>query len=50
MAISKNNQNYLGRGFMKTKNSRIDYVAFQTAESNAFAIINNRLFDLNFGK
>ncbi|PQJ76612.1 hypothetical protein [Polaribacter glomeratus] len=48
--VSRNHPDYLGQGFIKTKNNRIDYVAFQTAENAAYAIINTRLFDLNFGK
>lgn len=48
--ISRNHPDYLGQGFIKTKNNRIDYLAFQTAENNSYAIINTRLFDLNFGK
>lgn len=50
IAISRNHPDYLGQGFVKTKKNRIDYVAFQTAENSSFAIINTRLFDLNFGK
>lgn len=48
--ISRNHPDYLGQGFIKTKNNRIDYLAFQTAENNSYAIINTRLFDLSFGK
>tara|TARA_R110001592_G_scaffold76099_4_gene229969 strand:- start:839 stop:1588 length:750 start_codon:yes stop_codon:yes gene_type:complete len=48
--VSRNHPDYLGQGFIQTKNNRIDYVAFQTAENAAYAIINTRLFDLNFGK
>jgi hypothetical protein len=47
---SRNHPDYLGQGFIKTKNNRIDYLAFQTAENNNYAIINARLFDLNYGK
>ncbi|MCX7546699.1 hypothetical protein OS188_01895 [Xanthomarina sp. F1114] len=50
IAISRNHPDYLGQGFIKTKNNRIDYLAFQTAENNAYAIINSRIFDLSFGK
>lgn len=50
IAISRNHPDYLGQGFLRTKNNRIDYMAFQTAENNAYAIINTRIFDLNFGK
>lgn len=48
--ISRNHPDYLGQGFIKTKDNKIDYLAFQTAENNAYAIINTRIFDLNFGK
>lgn len=50
IVISRNHPDYLGQGFIKTKNNRIDYLAFQTAENNAYAIVNTRLFDLNYGK
>jgi len=50
IAISRNHPDYLGQGFIKTKNSRIDFLAFQTAESNNYAIINTRIFDLGLGK
>lgn len=48
--VSRNHPHYIGQGFYKTKNSKIDYLAFITADQNAYAIINMRLFDLNFGK
>ena len=48
--LSRNHPDYLGQGFIKTKNNRIDYLAFQTPENNAYAIINTRIFDLNYGK
>ena len=47
---SRNHPDYLGQGFVKTINNRIDYAAFITAENNAYAIINTRVFDLRFGK
>lgn len=50
IAISRNHPDYLGQGFVQTKTSRIDYLAFQTAENNSYAIINSRIFDLHFGK
>lgn len=50
IVISRNHPDYLGQGFIKTKNNRIDYFAFQTAENNSYAIINTRIFDLSFGK
>lgn len=50
IVISRNHPDYLGQGFIKTKSHKIDYLAFVTAENNAYAIINTRLFDLSFGK
>ncbi len=50
IAISRNHPDYLGQGFIKTKKNRIDYLAFQTPENNTYAIINTRIFDLNYGK
>lgn len=50
IAISRNHPDYVAQGFVKTKNNKIDYFAFNTAENNSYAIINTRLFDLNFGK
>ncbi|WP_335975961.1 hypothetical protein [Gaetbulibacter jejuensis] len=49
IGISRNHPDYVAQGFVKTKENRIDYFAFDTAESNSYAIINTRLFDLNFG-
>lgn len=48
--ISRNNPDYIGQGFFKTKNDEIDYVAFLTANRNEYAIINMRLFDLKNGR
>lgn len=48
--LSRNHPDYLGQGFIKTQSNRIDYLAFQTAENDAFAIVNTRLFNLNFGR
>ncbi len=50
IVISRNHPDYLGQGFVKTKNNRIDYVAFTIAENESYAIINTRIFDLRFGK
>lgn len=50
LALSRNHPDYLGQGFCQTKKNRIDYVAFQTAEGNAYAIVNLRIFDLSHGK
>jgi hypothetical protein len=48
--ISRNHPDYFGQGFYKTKNAKIDYVAFLTADRSSYAIINTRLFDLKYGK
>lgn len=46
---SRNHPNYIGEGFTKTKDNRIDYVAFKTVDNNSYAIVNMSLFDLSFG-
>jgi len=48
--ISRNHPHYIGQGTIKTKNNKIEYVAFITADRNAYAIVNMRLFDLSLGK
>lgn len=48
--VSRNHPDYMGQGYYKTQNNKIDYVAFRTANQNAYAIINMRLFDLSLGK
>lgn len=48
--ISRNHPDYIGQGFYKTKDNRIDYSAFITANRNVYAIVNMRLFDLTHGK
>lgn len=48
--VSRNHPHYLGQGFYKTKNSKIDYLAFITANQDAYAIVNMRYFDLKFGR
>lgn len=48
--ISRNNPDYIGQGFFKTKNDEIDYTAFLTADRNEYAIINMRLFNLKHGR
>lgn len=50
IAISRNHPDYLGQGFIQTKNNKIEYFAFATAEENAYAIINSRIFDLSYGQ
>jgi len=48
--ISRNNPDYIGQGFFKTKNDEIDYTAFLTADRNEYAIVNMRLFNLKQGR
>lgn len=50
IAISRNHPDYVAQGFVKTKTNTLDYFAFVTAEEDSYAIINTRLFNLNFGK
>jgi hypothetical protein len=47
---SRNLPHAIGQGVIKTSKSEIDYVAFQTADRNAYAIVNMRLFDLRAGR
>lgn len=48
--ISRNHPNYIGQGFYKTKSEKIEYIAFQTADRHAYALVNMRLFDLSHGR
>lgn len=48
--VSRNHPDYIGQGFYKTQNNKIEYLAFNTADRNAYAIVNMRLFDLSLGK
>ncbi len=48
--ISRNNPDYIGQGFFKTKNNEIDYTAFLTATRDEYAIVNMRLFNLKEGR
>lgn len=50
ITISRNHPDYLAQGFVKTKSHTIDYLAFDTAERHSYAVVNTRIFDLNFGK
>lgn len=47
--ISRNHPNYIGQGSIITKENKIDFVAFQTIEDHAYAIVNMRLFNLKYG-
>ena len=48
--ISRNHPHYVGQGVVKTKKNEIDFVAFLTADRNAYALVNMRLFDLRIGR
>ncbi len=48
--VSRNHPDYIGEGFFKTQNNKIDYVAFITANQNSYAIVNMRMFDLTKGR
>jgi hypothetical protein len=48
--VSRNHPHIIGQGLFRTATSVIDYVAFQTADRNAYAIVNLRLFDLRAGR
>jgi len=47
--ISRNHPDYLGQGFIKLENNKIDFMAFTTPEGDNYGIINSRLFHLNYG-
>lgn len=47
---SRNHPHYVGQGFIKTKKNEIDFVSFITADRNAYALVNMRLFDLRVGR
>jgi hypothetical protein len=47
---SRNHPDYLAKGQVKTKTNRIDYIAFITGDRREYAIVNNRIFDLDIGR
>ncbi len=47
---SRNYPHFAGQGFVKTKTNKVDFVSFLTADRNAYAIVNMRLFDLRIGR
>ncbi|UAM98839.1 hypothetical protein K8354_03175 [Polaribacter litorisediminis] len=47
--ISRNHPDYGGQGSIQTKNNKVDYVAFTTPDKGSFAIVNMRLFHLEYG-
>lgn len=50
MISSRNTPDVMGYGRFYTKDSRIDYISFLTADRNNYAIVNTRLFDLKHGR
>lgn len=50
-ASSRNHPHYFSQGSLNTTTkSRVDWVALQLADKNAYAIVNGRIFDLNVGR
>ena len=50
-ASSRNHPNYFSQGSLNTSTkSRVDWVAIQLADKNAYAIVNGRIFDLRVGR
>lgn len=47
---SRNNPDIMGQGRFDTKDSKVDYIAFLTADRDNYAIVNGRLFNLRFGR
>lgn len=51
LATSRNHPHYLSQGSLNTTGvNRVDWIAVQLADKNAYAIINSRLFDLRVGR
>lgn len=50
LVSSRDNPHLIGEGFFATKNNKIDYVSFITADRDMYAIVNMRLFNLKYGK
>jgi hypothetical protein len=50
LATSRNHPHYLAQGSLNTSSkSRVDWVAIQFANKNAYGIVNTRIFDLRIG-
>ena len=50
-ATSRNHPHYLSQGSLNTSSeSRVDWIAVQLADKNAYAIVNSRFFDLRVGR
>ena len=47
--LSRNHPDYGGEGSIITKNDRVDYVTFTTPDKGSFAVVNMRLFHLEYG-
>ena len=47
--ISRNHPDYTGQGSFITKDNKLDFVAFATPDKGSFAIVNMRLFHLEYG-
>lgn len=47
---SRNHPNYLAKGYYKTKKNTIDFNAFISGDRDAYAIVNERIFDLTIGE
>jgi hypothetical protein len=47
--LSRNHPDYGGEGSYITKNNKVEFVAFITPDKGAFAIVNMRLFHLEYG-
>lgn len=51
LATSRNHPHYLAQGSLNTSSkSRVDWVATQFADKNAYGIVNTRIFDLRIGR
>ncbi|QRM89428.1 hypothetical protein FG167_09310 [Lacinutrix sp. WUR7] len=51
LATSRNHPHYLSQGSLNTSSkSRVDWVATQFADKNAYGIVNTRIFDLRIGR
>ena len=48
--ISRNHPDYLAKGWIKTKTNKIDYTAFITGDRREYAVVNERIFDLDIGR
>ncbi len=50
IAISRNNPDIVGEGFVRLMQGRVDYVCFITASGDEYAVVNMRLFNLKNGR